>query len=212
MKVRNIMDGSITDVDLYPYQQQTLDRINRHKNTVVLYGRQMGLGTILAKKAQDDVSEGCSVLYITRKVAVSNDVVEKLKLNIFDNPEYETQKTKIRKGKSSHINVVTFNSLPVKDDIEHYDTIIIDDAQFLSEASLVKLMKMLEDFDGMIIVASSGTSDFKGTFYELYKNDSSFNSITARRFLHPTFNSEFYNYTVAQIGHKRYRQDYECRW
>lgn len=211
MRVRNIMDGSFDDVELYPYQQQTLDRINSHKNSAVLYGRQMGLGTVLAKKALDDVSEGCDVLYVTSKMELARNVVEKLKLNVFDNPEYDVQKNKVLRD-GAHINVVTMGSLPKKDDIDSYDTIIIDNAQFLSEAPLAKLMKLLEDFDGTIIAATTATSDFKGTFYNLYANDGTFKSITARRFIHPSFNKEFYQYTVASMGREKYRQQYECRY
>lgn len=213
MKVQNMMDGSLSDVELYPYQQQTLDRINRNKNTAVLYGRQMGLGTVLAKKALDDVSEGCNVLYVTNKMGCVREVIEKIDLNVYDNPQYEIQKNKVyNNDQSSHVHVVSIGSLSKKDEIESYDTIIIDNAQFLSESMFSKFMKTLEDFDGMIVAATSATSDFKGTFYHLYHNNGSFKNITARRFLHPTFSSEFYRYTISSMGRERYRREYEVRW
>lgn len=213
MRMLNIMDGSVNDVELYPYQQQTLDRINRNKHTAVLYGRQMGLGTVLAKKSLDDVSEGCNVLYVTNKIAMAQEVIRKIDLNVYDKPEYKIEKNKvINTDEGSHVHVVSISSLPKKDEIESYDTIIIDNAQFLSESMISKFMKTLEDFDGMIIAATSATSEFKGTFYHLYHNDASFKNITARRFIHPTFNSEFYRYTVSNMGRERYRREYEVRW
>ena len=210
MKIRNTMTGVIETVELYPYQQQTLNRINSHSRSTVLYGRQMGLTLTMAYKALVDLRDGKKVLYITNKLTGTRTFMDRLRVNLSGESQYTIEGNQVLVGNDVRLCTETFH-YHVSLDVHYYDTIIVDEAQFQSEKFLVKLLELTKNFKGNLIFANTATSDHYGTFYNLC-HDNNYEHVVARYFIHPSFNKEFYDQTVAYIGTERYRRQYEVRW
>jgi len=219
MKIRSIEDGRVIRPKLYPYQQATINILENFDRNIVIYGRQMGLTHVLCKYALDKLKNKKSVLILTAKSVMSKEITQRIKLNVFD-PDWSSNSRIVRNGKTrEHVKIETCDGFTKKynidtDDINQYDTIIVDLAQFVSDKVLKKLLDILDndDFKGKLVLASSGVSSFKGTFYRLYTEDDNYNTITARRFIHPTFSKEWYDSTVSMLGKDFYRREYECRF
>jgi hypothetical protein len=169
----------------------------------------MGLTMLLAYTSLEEIQDGRSVLYITPKNPMCQDVTERINLNVFENDDYQSQKTVIRKGQRTHIKAVTIYNIP--EDMLSYDTIIFDCPQFMSESKLKPLLEELKkDFTGKLILGNTGFNDFKGAFYHTHRNDDSFEHVNVRRFIHPSFSKEWYDYMIALMGRDKYRLEYEC--
>ena len=65
MKILSITSGNIDDVDLYPYQEQTVERFKNNDRVIVFYGRQMGLTHTLCSYTLDCLDEGKNVLFLS---------------------------------------------------------------------------------------------------------------------------------------------------
>lgn len=207
--------GNIDDVTFYPYQQKTLDSMEHHNKVIFQYGRQMGATTLLSYKALSDLSKQRSVLYLAPKLKMCDAPMQNIEVNVLNDRRYYVSKAsrKIHFGgnciKFSHMKYVF-----EEDWTSLYDTIVIDCPQFFSNASLINIFKTIKDdrFSGQIILGNSGSSTFKGFYHDLYKNDKTFCSITARRFIHPSFSKEWYDSVVTMLGQDMYRLEYESRF
>ena len=211
MKIMSITSAVIQDVDLYPYQEQTIERIESNDRSIIFYGRQMGLTHTLCSYTLDCLSEGKTILFLTLKNSTRDEVTQRINLNVFGG-SFKNEKVVYKNGKRNFVKVSGLVSfLNSGEELDDYDVVIVDNAINISDKYLREFMEeRAKDFKNKLILASSGSTYFDGFLKELYRSKT-YKNIVARRFIHPSFSKDWKDTVVAMMGLEKYRLEYECR-
>lgn len=206
MKIMSITSAVIQDVDLYPYQQQTIERIEGNDRSIIFFGRQMGLTHTLCSYTLDCLSEGKTILFLTIKNSMRDEVTQRINLNDFG------ESFKNKNGKRNLVKVSGLASfLNSGEELDDYDVVIVDNAVNISDKHLKEFIEeRAKDYKNKLILASSGSTYFDGFLKELFRSKT-YHNIVARRFIHPSFSKEWKDTVVAMMGLEKYRLEYECR-
>lgn len=202
----SITSAVIQDVDLYPYQQQTIERIEGNDRSIIFFGRQMGLTHTLCSYTLDCLSEGKTILFLTIKNSMRDEVTQRINLNDFG------ESFKNKNGKRNLVKVSGLASfLNSGEELDDYDVVIVDNAVNISDKHLKEFIEeRAKDYKNKLILASSGSTYFDGFLKELFRSKT-YHNIVARRFIHPSFSKEWKDTVVAMMGLEKYRLEYECR-
>lgn len=214
-KTINTQSGEIEKTKFYSYQKKTLDRVKDSERIIVQYGRQMGLTMLLSYLSLENLSHHKNILYLSPKHGMNDSPMRNLEINVVNDKNYHVSHTnKMIHFGQNFINFSTMNHDFEVDWNSLYDLIIIDCPQFFSNTRLNSIMDMIEseEFRGKVILGNTGSSKFRGCYYNAYKNSSLYDSVTARRFIHPSFNSKWYHTMISMLGRETYRLEYECRF
>lgn len=208
----------VKSLKLYPYQQATIDRIEDTHYNAILSCRQFGKDFTATYLSITRLHKGESTWYITPNVRMHQSIANGIVDESIDINKHSlcNDKAKVSFYDASRLYRLlvgdedTFNEL--LSEVQH---IVLSEAAFFSNHHFEHLLNAFLDSDVTITIFTT-PSRFRGSAFDLYKNDNMFQKTYWRRFLHPdaTYESlhEFRKYYENLLGKERYRSEFLLHW
>jgi hypothetical protein len=215
--------------DLYPFQEDTLQKLQKHKNNIILKSRQMGISTLIAGYALHRMmfNDDFKILVIATKQDVAKNLVEKVQLMFEMLPNFLKQgglsivnKNKLSLVFSNGSSIKAVASSPDAARSEALSLLIFDEFAFVEAAEEIWTSAQLTLATGGDCVVLSTPNGTGNVFHRIWtqaeegrseeETDRHFNPIRLPWYLHPERDQNWRDGYDVSLGKRQAAQECDC--
>lgn len=219
-KIQYPIKGEIL-FNLYPFQIDVVDQINKNNSSIILASRQMGTTTLLGLYSlwYGMFKHDQTILIISNSFNNSKEIMDRIRFAYCSLPNYLrsgmilSRKTCIEFDNGSKIIAASADKNAGLG--QAITLTVIDNAAFISYSKMNELWTALTPTfasKGKLIISST-PNEAKGLFYELWNSNLlTVNHISIPWNLHPDRTVEFENQYRQILGTDRFDQEFCCKF
>jgi hypothetical protein len=210
-------------LNLYPFQETTLNLLDKHHRVIVNKSRQMGLSTIISVKILWKMlfNDTYKVAVYANTFSTASEIVDKVKI-IYDNlpiwlkgsePPIINNKKELKLPNNSKIRAFAATKESARS--QSSDMVVLDECHFIPNASdlLTAVLPTLSGADNDLVMMSTPSVP-SGMFYDYWvgavNNKNGFLPIELPWSLHPKRTQEWRDTQDIQMGVKKAFQEFNC--
>lgn len=223
-KIEHPIRGKV-NFDLYDFQSRTLVELIKHKFSIILKSRQMGISTLVAAYALVNMlfRDNYKVLVIATTQDVAKNLVHKVKVMCWNLPTWlkpkivDDNKLQLSFANGSTIKAVA--SSPTAGRSEALSLLIIDEAAFVDNIDRIwasAQMTLATGGDAILLSTPNGVDNL---FHQLWTDAEiqkapdgldPFNPIRLKWDLHPERDQRWRDQQTLHLGHRMAAQECDC--
>ena len=205
----------------YPFQDECVEEFQRHRFTVILKSRQLGISTITAAYAVwlAIFYKDKNVLVIATKLSVAMNFIKKVKVALRHIPNWLVLPSLTSNNKQSveFSNGSTIKAIPTSDDAgrsEALSLLIVDEAAFVRNFDELWMGLYPTLSTGGRAIVLSTPNGVGGQYYDLYmkaeSGENEFNPIKLPWDVHPEHGEEWFLNESKNLSQKQVAQELLC--